>query len=246
MIVHKHTRVVQYFGANSQLYSKTCVPSKRQVSLNDSLLIRTGTARAVARFAGRDFSFLFAVAPDTKGQPVLLETDLPEKLPLCQQCGLIDGRDSACPICGKFICQRCLPANTGRCCSDVCYAKQQYMSQQELLLAEITDATFRERVRRSQEQVLRVYSISSGQCVFTNRAVYIAELDNAWGSITDIARADIGSIDIKAKGIWPMRRWEVILLIRQGQRQISFEDRVDAEAFIDVLNGWANGQSISI
>lgn len=242
-IIRAHTRVVEYWGGNSQLYTKTCTPSRPHVSLNDELLIRTSMIPAVATFGGQEFSFSFACAADATDVPVLLETDLPEKIPLCQQCGLLDDRDRACPVCGKFVCWRCLPANTGICCSDECRDKKHYVDQQESLLKEIYNSVLREQVRGSQEQVIKVYSSPQGEVVFTTQAIHLClDLSSRYPFIR-LARSDVNSIDVRSKGIWPARRWEVNIMSRQYHIHMgNYNDRVDAEALADVVNRWISGQ----
>src|SRR5207244_4431099 len=94
-------------------------------------IVRVATLHSSWALAGRRFGATWLAPLDEAEAPLLLSTDLPASLPLCQHCGSVDDRDQPCPVCSRFVCTRCLPSIADAYCSKTCQREQQQRQQEQ-------------------------------------------------------------------------------------------------------------------
>lgn len=136
-VATKHTRTVEYRGANNQQYTKTCRPLTRDITVFTPSLLRVKTLQVAIHLGGQAYTAIYADTPSNTTSLHLLTTDLSQTIPICQLCGDVDDRDMACVVCARYVCGRCQRGVDNTYCSAECAeqareAAVQYKRQQEL------------------------------------------------------------------------------------------------------------------
>ena len=130
-LIRAYTKTVSYYGRNNVLYTKTCVPKKKDVTIENirrvyfppwdvifSLKDRKYVIRAleISGLPSNPFKvlpssfFVFREETDLKGYPekcMLCSRELKHEKFLCNDCGKIacDKDSFECKVCGKIICR---------------------------------------------------------------------------------------------------------------------------------------------